>query len=550
MSTICFTEILSRAKNWLEQDPDPETREELSALIDTAHTPDAQNALIRRFSSRLSFGTAGLRGALEAGSMGMNRVLVAQTAKGLAQYLLSQADAASVVIGYDARKNSWQFAKDSAEILQGAGVQVYLMPRTLPTPMLAYAVRALNASAGVMVTASHNPPQDNGYKVYLGKAHQGAQIIAPADSQIAAQIEKAAQISIKDYPRDKAYQLVDETIIQDYISQTASILSESDQGLKIVYTAMHGVGKETFLRILQQAGHALPHLVASQCEPDAQFPTVAFPNPEEKGALDLAIAEAIRVQADVIIAHDPDADRLAVAMPSQQGQWQILHGNTIGALLGWEIAKKAVAQGKSGTLACSLVSGMALKNIAKQYQLEYVETLTGFKWISRAPNLLFGYEEAIGFLVDPDKVKDKDGLSAACAWLNLLHRLKKENREFEEYMAEFNQLFGAHQSGQISLRYESIEEAKHLIEHIRANPFSKLGEAEIIERIDHLQTDKQSNILVYHTQNARLVIRPSGTEAKLKLYLDVQAQTTNEAYAAYQQLETDVKNLLNQYVNS
>ena len=306
-----MTELHQKVQNWLNQDPDFETKSELQNLFNQAQSgnTDAEKELAMRFDGRLQFGTAGLRGRLQAGSMGMNRVLVAQAAKGLANYLLANDKEPSIVIGYDGRKNSKIFAQDTAEIMAGAGVKALLMPRLLPTPVLAYAIRHFDATAGVMVTASHNPPDDNGYKVYLGKNNGGGQIVSPADKEIAQQIDLATQINIGEYARSQNYQILDETVINQYIEKTAKLAIEPKCELNYVYTAMHGVGKEILLKTLQAAHLPLPHIVAEQAEPDPTFHTVAFPNPEEKGALDLAIELAKAQNAEFIIANDPDADR-------------------------------------------------------------------------------------------------------------------------------------------------------------------------------------------------------------------------------------------------
>ncbi len=520
--------LIERAQSWLTQDPDPETRAELEHLIEQQDLAE----LGKRFDSRLQFGTAGLRGRLQAGTNGMNRVLVAQAAKGLADYLLQHHDNPSIVIGCDARKNSHRFALDTAEIMQGAGIKAMLLPAQLPTPVLAYAVRALNTDAGVMVTASHNPPEDNGYKVYLGNQDAGAQIVSPTDAEIAACIEQAAQIDIREYARSQDYQQLDNQIEADYCKVTASLAAQTPAPLNYVYTAMHGVGRDTFYRTLKLANYPLPTPVIEQCEPDGNFPTVSFPNPEEDGALDLAFATAEKQNCELIIANDPDADRLAVAI-YQDGQWRRLHGNTIGCWLAWEAAKKAENDGKTGTLACSLVSSPQLKKIADAYQLNHEETLTGFKWIGRVNHLLFGYEEALGYLVDPEKVHDKDGISAAMAFLNLALRLKDEGITFADYEKAFTEKFGASASGQVSIRKNNIAEIVDTMEACRQSPPQNIAGATVVESIDHLQTEKQNNILVFHLKDgnseARVIFRPSGTEPKLKIYLDSSAPTSEEA---------------------
>ncbi|MCU1424577.1 MAG: phosphomannomutase, partial [Microbacteriaceae bacterium] len=424
-------ELLGRARAWEAQDPDEATRAELATLILAAETGDAAGIaeLARRFSARLEFGTAGLRGELGAGPQRMNRVLVAQAAAGFAAYLLEKGPdpltgaAPSVVVGYDGRVNSAVFARDTAELMAGAGVRAILLPRMLPTPVLAFAVRLFEASAGVMVTASHNPARDNGYKVYLGGINGGSQIVAPADADIAAHITRIAEESnVLELPRSTDFETAGEDVVDEYVARTAAIASAATAPLTVVYTAMHGVGWETARRVFAAGGFAEPVTVEAQIVPDAAFPTVVFPNPEEPGALDLAFQTATEADADLVIANDPDADRLAIAVPTADG-WRRLSGNDVGALLGWRAAERATKSGGDGTLAASLVSSPALAEIARQYRLDYAETLTGFKWISRVGGLAFGYEEALGYLVDPAKVRDKDGISAAVDFLSLVSEL-------------------------------------------------------------------------------------------------------------------------------
>lgn len=539
--------VFQIAQNWLNQDPDPETHAELSDLIQRAQNQDATalKELENRFADRLQFGTAGLRGRLQAGSMGMNRVLVAQAAMGLANYLKQYDAQPSIIIGYDGRKNSDVFAKDTAEIMAGAGIQTYLLPRKLPTPVLAFGIQYLDATAGVMVTASHNPPEDNGYKVYLGKENGGGQIVSPADIHIAEEIQKATEVSIQNYPRSQNYQVLDETIINQYINKTAQLAKEPQADLNYVYTAMHGVGKEVLIKTFQQAGLPLPHLVTEQCEPDANFPTVAFPNPEEKGALDLAIQLAQAKNAEFIIANDPDADRFALALPDEQGNWKSVHGNTIGSLLAWYLAQQFHVQGKKGTMACSLVSTPALAKIAERYGLNNEETLTGFKYIAKTENLLFGFEEALGYLVDPDKVRDKDGISAAVVFVDLARKLKSEGKTINQYLNEFVAEFGAYLSGQISIRVNELSDIPKLMGAFRDNTPTQIGDIAITQAIDHLKTDRQSDILVFMLENgSRLIIRPSGTEPKVKLYLDVRGDNAQHAQEVLQTFEQNVRKIL------
>lgn len=538
-------QILTAAKAWQAQDPDPETANELQLLIKATENGDeaAYKDLQQRFSARLQFGTAGLRGPLTAGPNGMNRVLVCQTAAGLANYLNARFDTPSIVIGCDARKNSDVFARDTAEIMQAAGIRTMLLPAKLPTPVLAYAIRALDTSAGVMVTASHNPPEDNGYKVYLGGEDAGAQIVPPADKAIAAAIDDvAASQPVNEIARSNDYEQLDNTIVERYIAETVKQIQHPAQSLNYVYTAMHGVGCDTLLKTIRAAGLDEPTLVKEQCTPDPLFPTVSFPNPEEPGALDLAIATAKNVGAEFIIANDPDADRLAVAVADEDGEWHSLHGNEIGYLLGWQAARRTQKTGKKGTLACSMVSSPALAKVAQHYGLDSTETLTGFKWIGRVPNLVFGYEEALGYLVDPDKVRDKDGISATMAFLDLMLELKAEGKTFAEHRREFAETFGAYASGQVSLRVTDLSIIGTLMESFRNNPPKSIAGLTVSEFIDHQKTERNSNILVFNIEGGtRVIIRPSGTEPKVKMYLDASAETIAQAKERVAALEAAMR---------
>ncbi|MFA9499075.1 phospho-sugar mutase [Mannheimia sp. E30BD] len=540
--------IFQVAQNWLNQDPDAETRAELEQLIQAAQSDEKAKAeLEARFDGRLQFGTAGLRGRLQAGSQGMNCVLVAQAAGGLAEFVKGYDKTPSIVIGYDGRKNSDVFARDTAEIMAAAGIKTYLLPRKLPTPVLAFAIQYFDTTAGVMVTASHNPPEDNGYKVYLGKANGGGQIVSPADKEIAALIDKVAAGSIADLPRSQDFTVLDDEVVNKYIEKTASLAKQPKAEINYVYTAMHGVGYEVLSKTLAKAGLPQPHLVEAQIQPDGSFPTVNFPNPEEKGALDLAIELAKEKNAEFIIANDPDADRLAVAVPDSEGNWKPLHGNVIGCFLGWYLAKQYHAQGKKGVLACSLVSSPALAEIAKKYGLESEETLTGFKYIGKVENLLFGFEEALGYLVDPDKVRDKDGISAAIMFLDLVCSLKQEGKTLADYTAEFVKEFGAYVSGQISIRVCDLAEIGKLMTALRNNPPAEIGGFKVAEFIDHTKTDRQSDILVFILENgSRLIVRPSGTEPKIKFYLDARGTDPKNADEVLAQFDESVRALLRQ----
>ncbi|MFD3448474.1 phospho-sugar mutase [Microbacteriaceae bacterium 4G12] len=528
--------LLAAANAWLDQDPDEETRAELRALLEAATTGsgDARDTAVAdlrdRFDARLQFGTAGLRGSLGAGSNRMNRVLVAQAAAGFADYLRSRSPRPSIVIGYDVRKNSEVFARDTAEIMAGAGVRAILLPRMLPTPVLAFAVRHLGVDAGVMVTASHNPAKDNGYKVYLGGADGGSQIVSPADRDIAAFIAKvAADRTVSTLPRSTDYTIADESVVDEYVSLTASILEAPVSPIRFVYTPMHGVGWDVARRVFEAAGVNAPILVEEQLEPDPTFPTVEFPNPEEPGALDLAFAKAIESGAELILANDPDADRLAVAIVDDHGAWRRLSGNEIGTLLGLGIAERYRREGKTGTFASSIVSSPALAAIARDFGFGFAETLTGFKWISRVPDLIYGYEEALGYLVDPWKVSDKDGISAAVAALEGALLLKSEGRTIDSYDREFAERFGHFASDQVSVRVTDLADIPRTMERLRSNPPGRIGSI-AVERVDDLSEGfgdlPPSDVLRFWLEGgARVIVRPSGTEPKVKVYIDAHSTT-------------------------
>ncbi|MFN8085997.1 MAG: phospho-sugar mutase [Microbacterium sp.] len=552
--------ILDAARAWWAQDPDGVTRDELAALIAAAEGGDAAASadLDDRFGARLEFGTAGLRGRLGAGSNRMNRVLVSQAAAGFAAYLREKAvpgAVPTVVIGYDGRRNSDVFAADSAAIFAGAGLRAVLLPRLLPTPVLAFAVRHLDAAAGVMVTASHNPPDDNGYKVYLGGDDQGSQIVAPADAEIAAHIERvAASIAVPDIPRAD-YEIADEAVVAAYVAATATVAPApaGAAGMNWVYTAMHGVGYETLSAILELAGYPLPVVVEEQIEPDGRFPTVAFPNPEEPGAMDLSFATARAAGAEFILANDPDADRLAVAIPdpTADGGWRRLTGNETGLLLGWRAAQRATSSGATSdgaSLACSLVSSPGLEAVAAHYGLDFHATLTGFKWISRAPGIVFGFEEALGYLVNPDTVRDKDGISAAVAMLGMIAEAREEGRTLADVLAQFAETFGFFQSGQVSLRVEDTAIIGRIMAALRADPPTSIG-AVAVERIDDLLAGVEGYppgdvLRLWLADGSRVIVRPSGTEPKLKAYLDVRGDSADDAAARLAALDEGVRALI------
>ncbi len=558
------------ARRWLAQDPDSETRAELRELIAAAESGDAAASadLADRFSTRLDFGTAGLRGELGAGTNRMNRVLVAQAAAGLAAYLVEksaadastdEADAPVVVIGYDGRRNSQVFAQDSAELFAGAGLRAILLPRLLPTPVLAFAVRRLGAAAGVMVTASHNPPNDNGYKVYLGGADDGSQIVPPADAEIAAHIQRIADAGdIAALPRSLGYETAGESLVEAYIEATAAVAPapEGAEGMRWVYTAMHGVGWETLSRTLEVAGYPAPQPVPAQLDPDGAFPTVAFPNPEEPGAMDLAFETARGVDAEFIIANDPDADRLAVAVPDPDadGGWRRLSGNQIGLLLGWRAARSAAEAGVAdgASLACSLVSSPGLQTVAEHYGLDFHATLTGFKWISRAPGLVFGFEEALGYLVNPETVRDKDGISAAVAILGMVAEARGRGKSLTDLIDEFGDTLGHFASDQIAIRVDDVSTIARIMAALREQHPSSIAEVQV-ERVEDLldgvdDLPPGDVLRFWLADGSRVIVRPSGTEPKLKVYLDVSAESAAGAAARIAALTAGARALLDEIV--
>ncbi|NUQ88063.1 MAG: phospho-sugar mutase [Glycomyces artemisiae] len=511
-------DLIARAKTWLAEDPDAETRDELAKLIEAGDVTELSD----RFSGTLQFGTAGLRGELGAGPMRMNRSVVIRAAAGLAAYLKNQGPsqreggAGLVVIGYDARHKSEDFARDTAAVMTGAGLRAAVLPRPLPTPVLAYAIRHLGAAAGVEVTASHNPPRDNGYKVYLG---DGSQIVPPADTDIAAEIDAIA--SLDDVPRPTdGWDTLDDSVLDAYLARTDAVLSpDSPRTARTVYTAMHGVGKDVLLAAFARAGFPTPELVAEQAEPDPDFPTVAFPNPEEPGAMDLAFAKARETDPDLIIANDPDADRCAVAVKDGE-DWRMLRGDEVGALL----AAHLVDRGAQGTFAESIVSSSLLGRIAEKANLAYEETLTGFKWIARVENLRYGYEEALGYCVDPEGVRDKDGITAALLITELASSLKAQNRTLLDLLDDLAVEHGLHATDQLSVRVQDLSVIANAMRRLREQPPTQLAGLAITRAEDLTQgteTLPPTDGLRYTLDGARVIVRPSGTEPKLKCYLEV-----------------------------
>ena len=527
---VAMSDLTARAEAWLADDPDEGDRAELRAVLDAL--PGSADELADRFAGPLTFGTAGLRGPLRAGPAGMNLAVVRAAAAGLVRWLDARGVAGPVVIGYDARHRSEEFARETARVATGAGRRALVLPRTLPTPVLAHAVRALNAAAGVMVTASHNPPQDNGYKVYLGEAAggpggDGAQLVPPFDAEIEAAIRDVGPLT--DVPLGEPGALLGEELISSYVDGAAAVVDpRHPRDLVVAYTAMHGVGTAVFLDALAAAGFSPPLLVASQAEPDPTFPTVAFPNPEEPGAMDRAVALARSRGADIVIANDPDADRCAVAVPDPTGPagWRTLRGDEVGVLL----ADHLMRRGVRGRYATTIVSSSLLSKLCQERGLPYGETLTGFKWIVRAGRgvagrsvggsapLVYGYEEALGYCVAPEHVRDKDGISAALLVCELAAGLKAAGATLLDRLDELAARFGVYATDQLSARFVDLTGIGAAMDRVRARPPATLVGQPVTAVDDMLPV---TDAVILRTGSARVVIRPSGTEPKLKAYLEV-----------------------------
>ncbi|MGW3601426.1 phospho-sugar mutase [Micromonospora sp. NPDC005161] len=549
--TTDIDDIREQARRWLADDPDPASRDELTAVLD--RLPTSAPELADRFAGPLTFGTAGLRGPLRAGPNGMNLAVVTQAAAGLVGWLAAQGGTGPLVIGYDARHGSRQFAERTAQVATGAGRPALLLPRPLPTPVLAYAVRRLGAVAGVMVTASHNPPQDNGYKVYLGaelggELGAGAQIVPPADAGIEAAIRAVGPLT--EVPLGRPGEVLGDDLVASYVERaTAVIAPDGSRDLTVAYTPLHGVGAAVLTAAFARAGFPVPGVVPGQAEPDPEFPTVSFPNPEEPGAVDLLIALADSTGADLAIANDPDADRCAVVVRDGDTGWRMLRGDEVGALL----ADHLMRRGVTGLYATTIVSSSLLRAMCAARGLPYDETLTGFKWIVRAGGgsapLVYGYEEALGYCVAPDHVRDKDGITAALTVAELAAGLKAQGRTLTDRLDELAAEFGVHHTDQLSVRVDDLREIADAMARIRAaTPTTLLGHPVDSTR-DLLP---EADVVILRTGAARVVIRPSGTEPKLKAYLEVVelvpdgdvAAARARAAAAIAQLRTEIATAL------
>ena len=533
--------LVGEVQAWIADDPDPSTASQLQQWLDTNNEAELRAS----FNGFLQFGTAGLRGPIRPGPSGMNRAVVGRTAAGIVAYM-KERNLTSVVIGRDARYGSEDYTFETAEIMSGAGVKVFVLPRPLPTPVLAFATNELSCDVGIMVTASHNPPQDNGYKVYLGGTvdgieYRGSQIVSPTDVSIAQKID--AITSLKSQPRGKEWTVLGEEIIEKYIDRTASLATKPGS-LRIIYTAMHGVGTETLQRVFLKAGFQTPILVDAQAAPDPDFPTVAFPNPEEPGAIDLALETAKSFDADLVIANDPDADRCAAAVKDPATGWRMLRGDELGAILGESIARKSQA----GIFANSIVSSSILKKIAEHYNLEFKETLTGFKWLAKIKGLTFGYEEALGYAVDAKTVNDKDGISAAITLAQIATDLAADGKTLLDLLDEIWARHGFHATEQISIRLSDLSKVGVILGGLRNNPPQSIADRAVTS-IDDLAAPTDGlpptdGLRIWLDGGVRIIIRPSGTEAKMKCYIEVIEKDSKSAQVVLDQLRPPLKELL------
>ena len=533
--------LVREVQAWIADDPDLVTSSQLQEWLDTNNEAELKAS----FNGFLQFGTAGLRGPIRPGPSGMNRAVVGRTAAGIVSYM-RERNLTSIVIGRDARYGSEDYTFETAEIMSGAGMKVFVLPRPLPTPVLAFATNELGCDVGIMVTASHNPPQDNGYKVYLGGTvdgieYRGSQIVSPTDVSIAQKID--AITSLKAQPRGKEWTVLGEEIIEKYINRTASLATQPGT-LKIVYTAMHGVGTETLQRVFHKAGFLSPILVDAQAAPDPDFPTVAFPNPEEPGAIDLALETAKTFDADLVIANDPDADRCAAAIKDPVTGWRMLKGDELGALLGESIARK----GGSGIFANSIVSSSILRKIAKHYNFEFEETLTGFKWLAKIKGLTFGYEEALGYAVDAETVNDKDGISAAITLAQIATDLAADGKTILDLLNEIWARHGFHATEQISIRLTDLSKVGIILGGLRTNPPEEIA-GRLVTSIDDLSAPTDGlpptdGLRIWLDGGIRIIIRPSGTEAKMKCYIEVIEKDSKSAQVVLDQLRPPLKELL------
>ena len=532
--------FIEEIERWIADDPDEATANEVRQALARAD----EASLKRWFNGFLQFGTAGLRGPIAPGPSSMNRAVVGRAAAGIARYM-RERQMRRVVIGRDARYGSEDFTRESAEILSGAGMEVFILPRPMATPILAWATTSLRADVGIMVTASHNPPMDNGYKVYIGPTADGidyrsSQIISPTDQLIAREI--ASITSLRDQPRGSTWTVLDDKIFDEYVQRTAR-LAPRPGPLTIVYSAMHGVGAEAVKAVFNAAHFPSPIMVEEQERPDPAFPTVAFPNPEEPGAIDLSIAKARTHGADLVIANDPDADRCAAAINDPDLGWRMLSGDELGIIFGEYIARHH----RGGKFANSIVSSSCLSKIAEYYAIDFQQTLTGFKWLAKIKDLTFGYEEAIGYGIDLATANDKDGISAALFLAQIAVDLAREGKTLHDLLNEVWMRHGFHGTEQISIRVSDISHVTNLLASIRNHPPTTIAGRKVLS-IDDLShpTDglPPTDGLRIWLEGVRLIIRPSGTEPKMKCYVEVITPDRAQGVRALDELRGPLREFL------
>jgi phosphomannomutase len=509
-----MSDYRSEARRWLAAEPDEDMREELESLL-----AGADDELSVRFGGRLQFGTAGLRAAVGAGPQRMNRLVVQQAAAGLVAYLLkAEPDAATrgVIIGYDARRKSDAFARDTARVCAAQGVRAMIFRHVVPTPLLAWNIVGVGAAAGVVVTASHNPPADNGYKVFTS---QGAQIVSPVDAEISACIDLVDPCSVPmSEPDDPLIEWLDDSCVEAYLDSVPAVrLRPELAGVRVAYSAMHGVGGSTLLAAFARADFPAPFIVPEQQEPDAAFPTVAFPNPEEPGAMDLLLAQAAQHDAAIALCNDPDADRLGAAIPTPEGGWRRLQGDEIGWLLAEHILRHTT--GDDRLVITTLVSSSLLAKMAKEHGVEFAETYTGFKWIGHTIlsrpecHFVFGYEQALGYLVT-GRPLDKDGISAAVLLAEVAALAAMEGVTLQGRLDAINAQFGRHVMADMSVKMPPVDGAA-AVARVRADPPKAIDDRKVT---DTEWFDEAGLLRLQLGPELRLQLRPSGTEPKVKLY--------------------------------
>lgn len=544
-----------QVRAWMTLDPDADTVGEAQALLAAGD----EAGLHARFDQRLAFGTAGLRGPLGAGPNRMNELVVRQTAAGLADHVLSvnpNAATMGVVIGYDARHKSDRFAMATAQVFAAKGMRAYLFPHHVPTPILAFAVLHLGVAVGVQVTASHNPPADNGYKVYWS---DGPQIVPPMDEAIAAAIEVVAASPTPVVLADENHPLisfVEQSVTNEYLAGVAALDPHSSSlvaraALRIVYTPMHGVGGETIRTVLTAAGFTDLHMVTEQFQPDPDFPTVAFPNPEEPGALDLAIATAKSVGAHIILANDPDADRMAAAIPDAAAPrgWRALRGDEIGWLLAEHRLALVPGTAADRLLCTTIVSSSLLEAIAAKRGATYVETLTGFKWLARAalarPELtnVLSYEEALGYCVG-SLVRDKDGISAALVMADFAALVASRGSSMVGELGVIRDTYGDYATEQWSLRFDgptATADMAAFMDRLRADLPASIAGVAVNEVRDLATSEPPSDVIILRlADGGRIIVRPSGTEPKCKVYFETVTRTGEPSPTSVAAFKTDL----------